>query len=160
MNRQARFPPVLRTLQTFGNGSLIFTLRNPLSEAPKISHFISDALFLEVSFLRDDEALQLLQRKLHPDNASEAYSLLKSASWLPLSVGLAAASFDLGLPSESISPKLNKIPAQLENLFNSINPSSKEVLCFIGFFQPSGRPAEPSFSPSGNGEISSKDSIS
>ena len=105
--------------------------------------FKSQALGLKVTSMRDNEAFQLLQKKLKPARTdAEVHDLVTGAKWTPLAIELAATSLNLGLTSvpeyvaELRSRKQSPLALAFQILFDSVILSSRTLLYFIGFFNP------------------------
>lgn len=93
--------------------------------------------------LEENEALQLLQRKLkRPLADADGHNLTTGINWTPLAVELAAASFNKGLISMAkfvqdikLRQKKPLVEAYL-SLSQSLNLYERNLLYFISFFQP------------------------
>ena len=122
-------------------GSFMFTSSGDLqiTEPP----FTSSLLRLEVKLPEENEALQLLQRKLKRPLADvDGHNLTTGINWTPPAVALAAASFNKGLISMSkfvqdikLRQKKPLVEAYL-SLSQSLNLYERNLLYFISFFQP------------------------
>ena len=102
-----------------------------------MERYLKGSLSLEVQELSDNEALQLLQKKLkQPDNTDDQ-KLIDRFTWTPLTVELAAASLNQGLkPVSEFIDREHLYVTALYSLLAHLSSFERHLLCFVSCFRP------------------------